>query len=209
MIRNDFNQAVIHAGQGNAHWLKRESYVRIAYERFKAYLTNSTCPRLLVVGCAQGHEVKEFTVLGVDTDGVEINPRYVRAGRLLFPDIKIKPGSVEKLDYPVDTFDLVYCRNVIFSTDPKKSLPELERVLRPGGIGHVTLDKRIVRLNDRSLLHFANIDEMLALLSGCEVLAKEYQERIDEEPWRHKHHYYDIYFRKLSRESEEDRNRPG
>jgi len=197
MIRKDFNRAVIQAGQRKPHWLQRQSYVPVACENFKTYLKDCPRPRLLDIGCGQGHEVKEFIALGIDAEGVEINPRYVKAGRTLFPEIKIKPGNAENLDYPADNFDLVYCRNVVFSTDPKKSLPELERVLRPGGIGHATLDKRIVRLNDHSLLHSAEIDEVLALLIGCEVLAKNYQERIDEEPWRHRHDYYDIYFRKL------------
>lgn len=201
MIRNDFNQAVIRAGERRSHWLQRQSYVPVAYKRFKAYLTDFTRPRLLDVGCAQGHEVREFIALGVDAEGVEINPRYVKAGRLLFPGIKITSGNAERLEQPDDYFDLVYCRNVVFSTDPQKSLPELKRVLRPGGIGHVTLDKKIVRLNDHSLLHSAEIDTMVALLTGCEVLAKEYHERIDDEPWRHRHHYYDVYFKKLSRHS--------
>jgi len=201
MIRDDFNRVVIRSGARKSHWLQRQSYVPVAYEKFKTYLNDCPHPRLLDVGCAQGHEVREFIALGIDAEGVEINPRKVKAGRTLFPDIKMRSGNVETLDYPADSFDLVYCRNVVFATDPKKSLPELERVLRPGGIGHVTLDKKIVRLKDDSLLHSANIDEMLALLTGCEVLAKQYQERIDDEPWRHRHHYYDIYFRKLPRKS--------
>lgn len=202
MIRNDFSQAVSRAGERKSHWLQRESYVAVAYERFKKYLTDFTRPRLLCVGCAQGHEVREFVALGVDAEGVEINPRYVRAGRLLFPDIKITSGNAERLDYPADCFDLVYCRNVVFSTDPEKSLPELQRVLRPGGIGHVTLDKTIVRLKDHSLLHSAEIDKMTALLNDCDVLAKKYQERIDDQPWRHRHHYYDVYFKKQFRKSD-------
>lgn len=202
MIREDFSQAVLKAGDRNSHWLRRPSYVAVAYRRFKAYLHDFGRPRLLVIGCAQGHEVKDFVTLGVDAEGVEINPRYVKAGRALFPGIKIRSGNAERLDYPEASFDLVYCRNVVFSTDPQKCLPELQRVLRPGGIGHVTLDEQIVKLADHSLLHSAQIDEVLALLAGCEIIAKEYQERIDPEPWSHRHHYFDVYFKKRCRDSQ-------
>jgi ubiquinone/menaquinone biosynthesis C-methylase UbiE len=196
MVRADFTRAVVSAGEGQSHWLRRESYAPVAFEKFKAYMKNLDGASVLDIGCGQGHDVAAFVALGMECEGVEINPRYVKEGRNLFPAAKITKGNAESLPYPDASFALVYCRNLVFGTDPKKTLPELQRVLHPEGVGHVTLDEKIIQLSDGSVLHSANIDEMLALLCGCEILEKEYRERIDEDPTPHRHHYYDVYFRK-------------
>ena len=197
MSRDDFNRAVAGAGEGQSHWLHRQSYVPTALEKFKSYGGSLDGAAVLDVGCGQGHDVAEFIARGIDCEGVEINPRYVKEGRKLFPNAKINRGNAESLSHADGSFALVYCRNLVFCTDPKKSLPELRRVLRPGGVGHVSLDEKIVQLSDDTLLHSADIDEMVALLSGCKILEMEYGERVDEDPTPHRHHYYDVYFRKL------------
>jgi ubiquinone/menaquinone biosynthesis C-methylase UbiE len=197
MVRDDFVKAVATAGEGQSHWLHRQSYVSTAIERFKTHAGALDGASVLDVGCGQGHDVAEFIGRGIECEGLEINPRYVKEGRKLFPSARITKGSAENLPYADGTFALVYCRNLVFCTDPKKSLPELRRVLRPGGVGHVSLDEKIVQLSDNAVLHSAGIDELVALLSGCEILEKEYRERVDEDPTPHRHHYYDVYFRKL------------
>lgn len=197
MVRADFTKTVASAGEGQSHWLRRQSHAPVAFEKFKTYLKDFDGASILDVGCGQGHDVAEFTALGIECEGVEINPRYLREGRKLFAGVKITKGNAESLPYSDGSFALVYCRNLVFCTDPKKSLPELLRVLRPGGVGHVTLDEKIIQLSDGTLLHSADIDEMLALLSACEILEKEYRERVDEDPSLHRHCYYDVYFRKL------------
>ncbi len=94
------------------------------------------------------------------------------------------------------SFDAILCKNVIFYTDYTKSLPELERVLKNNGVVIVSLDEKIVKLEDNSSLHSANIDEMLKYFSNSKILEKTYHERIDQEPWPHKHFYYDVVVRK-------------
>jgi ubiquinone/menaquinone biosynthesis C-methylase UbiE len=196
MVRNDFIKAIAGVAEGQSHWLHRDSYVPIALAKFKSYLKEFDAASVLDIGCGQGYDVAAFIALGMQCEGVEINPRYVKEGRKLFPNAKITSANAERLPFADGSFALVYCRNLIFCTDPKKSLAELQRVLRPGGIGHVSLDGKIVQLGDGSLLHSADIDQMLTLLTGCEILEKEYRERVDEDPSPHRHHYYDVYFRK-------------
>ncbi len=182
MVRDDFTKAVASAAEGQSHWLHRQSYTPIALKKFKIYLKDFSGASVLDVGCGQGHDVAEFLALGIGCEGVEINPRYVKAGRKLFPTAKITLANAESLPYGDESFALVYCRNLVFCTDPKKVLPELVRVLRPGGVGHVSLDEKIIELRDESLLHSADVDEMLTLLARCEILEKEYRERDDDDP---------------------------
>ena len=201
MVRDDFTKAVGSAAEGESHWLHRESYAPIALDKFQIYLKDFSDASVLDVGCGQGHDVAQFIALGIGCEGVEINPRYVKAGRTLFPSAKITSANAERLPYADESFALVYCRNLVFCTDPKKSLPELVRVLRPGGVGHVSLDEKIIQLSDASLLHSADVDEMLTFLARCEILEKEYRERDDDDPTPHRHHYYDVYFRKSAANS--------
>jgi ubiquinone/menaquinone biosynthesis C-methylase UbiE len=196
MVRDDFVKAIITAGEGRSHWLHRESYVPTAMKTFSAYVEDWQNLSVLDVGCGQGHDVAAFSVFGIDAEGIEINPRYLKEGRKVFPGIKLKHGNAEKLPYPDDRFSLVYCRNLVFCTDPRRSLPELVRVVRRGGVGHVSLDVKIVQLSDDSLLHSASMEEMLALLPACEILQNDYCERVDDEPTPHRHQYHDVYFRK-------------
>jgi len=195
-VREDFTKAIAGAGKGRSHWLRRQSYVPIAVEKFAKYFGSLEGASVLDLGCGQGHDVADFMALGVDCEGVEINPRYIKEGADLFPGVKITKGTAESLPYSDNSFALVYCRNLVFCTDATKSLPELRRVLRPGGVGHVSLDEKIVQLSDQSLLYSADVEEMIKLLTGCEILEKEYLERVDQEPYPHRHHYYDIYFRR-------------
>ncbi len=49
-------------------------------------------------------------------------------------------GTIESLPFPDATFDTVFCNGVVFLTDFRKALPELIRVLAPGGKLYVTGD---------------------------------------------------------------------
>lgn len=203
-MRDDFVKAIARAAEGRSHWLQRDSYAPIALETFAKYLDDFDPVSLLDVGCGQGHDVAAFAALGIECEGIEINPRYIKEGRKRFPGIPISQGNAEKLPFPEDRFLLVYCRNLIFCTEPSKSLPEIARVLRPGGVGHVSLDAEIIQLSDGSVLHASDIERMLSLLPGCEILEREYRERIDQEPTPHRHRYYDVYFRKRPRNTDRD-----
>ncbi len=51
----------------------------------------------------------------------------------LRPPIRVLQGSLEQLPFEAGSFDLIYCRGVIFLIDAEWCLMELSRVLRPGG----------------------------------------------------------------------------
>jgi ubiquinone/menaquinone biosynthesis C-methylase UbiE len=57
------------------------------------------------------------------------NPTYIRAGKL-----NLQLGSSDNLPFANDSFDKVFCINVIYFWDqPEKHLSEIHRVLKDGG----------------------------------------------------------------------------
>ncbi len=57
------------------------------------------------------------------------NEKYVASGKL-----DIQMGSSDNLPFPANTFDKVFCNNVIYFWEtPEDHLKEIHRVLKPGG----------------------------------------------------------------------------
>jgi SAM-dependent methyltransferase len=53
-------------------------------------------------------------------------------------NVEIQWGRLERLSYPDEMFDAVFCYGVIFCTDWKKSLAEFARVLKEDGLLYLT-----------------------------------------------------------------------
>jgi ubiquinone/menaquinone biosynthesis C-methylase UbiE len=69
-------------------------------------------------------------------------------------EIDFRPGNAEKLEFPDSSFDVVYSFGVLHHTpDIERSLSEVHRVLRPGGVAYVMLYHRnsLVNLVHRAL----------------------------------------------------------
>ena len=183
---------------GDAHWLLRDSFAPKAVEIYKQYFSSLDGLHLLDAGCAQGREVAQLAEKGFKTQGIDINLGYLKEGRTLFPTASLSRGSIVHLPFCDASFDAILCRNTLFRTDPTKSLPELERVLKPNGIGIVSLDLKIVMLKDNSVYQEKDLDSWLAYFSHVEFLERHFNEQLDQEPQPHKHYMCDVVFRKLS-----------
>jgi len=82
----------------------------------------------------------EFTLRiapsGATIIGVEISPKQVAIARerlRQFPQASVIEGDVDHLDFPDDHFDAVVGQSVLHHFELRSSLPELHRVLKPGG----------------------------------------------------------------------------
>ena len=120
-----------------------------AYDRFMGRYSHLLAPqfadfcgvregqRLLDVGCGPG----AFTGVAAELLGpsavvaVDPAPSFVAACRQRYPDVDVRAGAAE--DLPVDdaSFDRAVAQLVIhFVTDPARSVAEMTRVVRPGGV---------------------------------------------------------------------------
>ena len=91
--------------------------------------------RLLDIGCGTGHHMSSlrgrgFTVAGVD--GSEDMLAHARANN---PGAEIRHADVEELPFPDHSFDFIVCIEVLrYLPDSSRSIQEMARVLKPGGV---------------------------------------------------------------------------
>jgi SAM-dependent methyltransferase len=88
--------------------------------------------RVLDVGCGAGQ-----TLIACYGDrhafGVDIDPHALRFGSTLSSQIAFAGAAAEQLPFRDCSFDVVIARVSLPYTDLRRSLPEIRRVLKPGG----------------------------------------------------------------------------
>lgn len=114
---------------------------------------------LLDCGCGSGSItlglakiVAPAQVVAIDIAQVEIDRARERASQQGVSNVRFEVGDIFQLVYPDNTFDAVFCHNVLeHQHEPLNALLEMKRVLKPGGvIGVRDAD------NGGDLLHPAN-----------------------------------------------------
>lgn len=93
--------------------------------------------RVLDVGCGVGNDLARFARGGAEVVGIDLAETSIDLARRNFRqrglagEFQIMDG--EELDFPDDSFDLVYCHTVLhFTPRPRRMIQEIHRVLRPG-----------------------------------------------------------------------------
>jgi len=103
----------------------------------------------LDLGCGLGRHTIQFAKAGFNTSGFDLSETSIerteeyseRAG----VKVDLRVGDMLNLPYGDDSFDCIYCRNVISHTDTagmRKIVSELKRVLRKGGECYLTLGSK-------------------------------------------------------------------
>jgi ubiquinone/menaquinone biosynthesis C-methylase UbiE len=102
---------------------------------------------VLEIGCGLGTDGAQFAKAGASYTGIDLTEAAVELARKRF-EIFDLPGEfgtadAENLDFPDESFDLVYSHGVLHHTpDTVKAIREIHRVLRPGGRAVVMLYHR-------------------------------------------------------------------
>jgi 2-polyprenyl-3-methyl-5-hydroxy-6-metoxy-1,4-benzoquinol methylase len=107
--------------------------------------------RLLDVGCGLGNDLARFARGGALVTGIDLAPQAIALASVNFAqrglDGRFLVMNGEALDFPDDSFDVVYCHTVLhFTPDPGRMVAEIRRVLRPGG------EAILMTVNSRSWL---------------------------------------------------------
>lgn len=190
MISKKYKEVV--AKKGKSMWLNRKSNVSSFVESLKNNYRKLENLKVLDAGCAQGRDSAEIASFGLNVTGLDTSKEFITQARIEHPKIKFDLGDITKLPYRTGEFDAVYCVNTLFYINPNKSLPELSRVLKTGGVLFITLDKKIVNLEEGETIHELNINDALKLLDDYKVLSKTPLKRVDEVPFRHEHDFYEM-----------------
>jgi len=93
---------------------------------------------ILDAGCGRGFYLYGISLYKFATEihGIDINEKYLKIAKNINQDkrVKIKKGTIYKLPYKKNFFDLVICSEVLeHLKDDKKAIKELHRVLKPNG----------------------------------------------------------------------------
>ncbi|HEU4933158.1 MAG TPA: class I SAM-dependent methyltransferase [Pyrinomonadaceae bacterium] len=102
---------------------------------------------VLEVGCGLGTDGAQFAKAGAIYTGIDLTDAAVNLARRRFELFQL-PGTfrvadAERLDFPDNTFDIVYSHGVLHHTpDTAAAVREIHRVLRPGGKAVVMLYHR-------------------------------------------------------------------
>jgi SAM-dependent methyltransferase len=96
---------------------------------------------ILEAGCGAGRFVKYLHDRAFDCRGIEFNETTVSNVKNKWPDLQVIQGDVEQMPYPDNTFQGLLAVGLIehFEHGPEKVLSEMRRVLKPGGVGLITV----------------------------------------------------------------------
>jgi ubiquinone/menaquinone biosynthesis C-methylase UbiE len=90
---------------------------------------------VLDAGMGPGRLCAELARIGWIVSGIDASSEMVAAAHQRLPAARerLREGEVEALPFPDETFDAVAATGVLEYVDVSRALPELARVLRPGG----------------------------------------------------------------------------
>ncbi len=103
--------------------------------------------RVLEIGCGVGTDGLQFARAGAIYTGVDLTEAAIDLARSNFASAglrgEFRVADAEQLDFPDETFDVVYSHGVLHHTpDIQAALREVHRVLKPGGRALVMLYHR-------------------------------------------------------------------
>ena len=91
--------------------------------------------RLLDVGCGTGHQLARWSGRGYQGAGVDGSAEMLAHARDNNPGAELHQADARRLPFADESFDCVACVEVLrYLPDPRPSIEEMARVLRPGGL---------------------------------------------------------------------------
>lgn len=89
--------------------------------------------RVLDVGAGTGKLTRGLVALGFDTVAVEPGAPMLAQLREAVPEVEAHEGPAESIPLPDASVDAGFAGQAFHWFDPERALPELHRVIRPGG----------------------------------------------------------------------------
>jgi SAM-dependent methyltransferase len=126
---------------------ERQSVIRYQLEPFiddLARFDETRGKRVLEIGVGLGADHQRFAQAGADLSGIDLTERAVEhtSRRLALFGLRsnLAVGDAERLDFPDNSFDVVYSWGVLHhSPDTPRAIREVHRVLKPGGSARIMI----------------------------------------------------------------------
>lgn len=134
------------------HWARTLAPSKLAMIFLRAVKKNKlTDGEVLEIGCGNGRDSIFFAQNSLRAVGVDVSEVAVRLAKkntecLRVKNVKFRVADAEKLPFAAARFFAVYSIAVLHSTNLRKSIGEVVRVLKPGGIAVLHIWQRTVFL---------------------------------------------------------------
>ncbi|MCU1414369.1 MAG: methyltransferasemethylase [Microbacteriaceae bacterium] len=99
------------------------------------------------LGAGTGKFTRSLVELGLDVIAVEPDPKMLSTLTGALPGVRAVEGSAERMPLPDASADVVTVAQAWHWVDPPKALPEIARVLRPGGTLGLVWNLRDIRVD--------------------------------------------------------------
>ena len=90
--------------------------------------------RVADIGAGTGKLTAMLVRLGADVTAVEPDPQMLAELRRAMPEVRSAPGSAEEIPLPDASVDAVLAGQAMHWFDMDRAMPEIARVLTPGGV---------------------------------------------------------------------------
>lgn len=95
--------------------------------------------RLLDAGCSYGYATRFYTAKAKQVVGIDLDELHIAIGKAKYPSIEFVCGAVDSTPFASESFDCIVLTDVLEHVpDRKRTLNELYRVLKPGGLAIIT-----------------------------------------------------------------------
>ena len=100
--------------------------------------------RVLDVGCGGGRDTRAFVAQGFKVTGVDLSFVMIKEAKKQIPQAIFKTMDVLDLNFPGETFDVIWANAVLLHLDRQdvsKALKKFYKILKPNGIVHIRVKK--------------------------------------------------------------------
>ena len=113
-------------------WLQEKLYVWRSQQVLRRLKRKNA--KVLDIGCGRGQLLRAFQQQGCDVTGTEFSNDACRFAREVLK-LPVRVGLLKELNFPDNSFDVVVMWHVLeHVSDPRPTIAEIARILRPGGI---------------------------------------------------------------------------
>ncbi len=134
VLKSHARRASSFGGHASAYAEHRPDYPRAAVDWAVEPVADQPEPRVLDLGAGTGKLTEVLSRCGFQVTAVEPDAAMLAQLRHRMPQVDAREGAAEAIPAPNASFDAVLVGQAFHWFDHERALPEIGRVLRPGGV---------------------------------------------------------------------------